>query len=145
MKIYLHNKGLTFACQRKIKINLLSVEGGKKSVLRIGLNRLTVADACGRTQQAIGEYERGVSMPGGQALIGFSNLGADIQYILTSIRPEEKLVMAEAKPDCEKREEIETRGENRVDSGTVDPRERAVLDLYRGLSKDDRARIPRGY
>ncbi|MCU7842168.1 MAG: hypothetical protein KZQ94_22705 [Candidatus Thiodiazotropha sp. (ex Troendleina suluensis)] len=59
---------------------------------RLSLSRKEVAVACGRTQQGIGEYERGVSMPGGQALLGFSGLGADVNYILTGSRCERQKV-----------------------------------------------------
>lgn len=53
---------------------------------RLGLQRAAVAGACGKTPQAIGEYERGVSYPGGEAMLGFAKIGMDVQYIFTGLR-----------------------------------------------------------
>ena len=53
---------------------------------RLGLSRAAIAKEAGRTPQAIGEFERGVAWPGGEALAAFARLGADIQYVLTGVR-----------------------------------------------------------
>ena len=53
---------------------------------RLGSTRAAVAESCGKTPQAIGEYERGASYPGSEALLGFARIGMDTQFILTGVR-----------------------------------------------------------
>ena len=65
---------------------------------RLGLSRAIVAESCGKTPQAIGEYERGVSYPGSEALLGFVKLGMDVQYILTGVRSVNLYQVAEEAP-----------------------------------------------
>lgn len=84
---------------------------------RLGLSRAVIATESCKTPQAIGEYERGVSWPGSEALVGFAKLGADVQYILTGVR-----AGASSK------------------EGALSREEEAILDLFRGLNKIDRAR-----
>ncbi len=90
------------------------------------LSRAQVAEKTGKTVQAIGEYERGVSWPGAEALIGYLKMGADIVYILTGRRSGRVAEYAASY----------TTGE-----GALPTDERTMLDLYRGLSKKDRALI----
>jgi transcriptional regulator with XRE-family HTH domain len=52
---------------------------------KLGFSRAELANQCGKTPQAIGEYERGISFPGGGMLVSYAGLGADIQYILTGV------------------------------------------------------------
>ena len=53
---------------------------------RLNKSRADVARACGNTSQAIGQFERGTSLPGGAVLAGYARIGADVQYILTGVR-----------------------------------------------------------
>ncbi|TVO70879.1 helix-turn-helix domain-containing protein [Sedimenticola selenatireducens] len=104
---------------------------------RLRLSRADVALACERTPQGIGEYERGVSMPGGQALIGFAGLGADINYILTGIRTLSVDQVAEEHPEYTQKQKEETATE----AGALSPRDRIWLEIGQQLSEDDRTRL----
>ena len=53
---------------------------------RLGLRQAEIADLCGITRETWGQYERGLTVPGGNALACFAANGADIQYILTGKR-----------------------------------------------------------
>ena len=53
---------------------------------RLQLNQAEAADLCGVIRGTWGKYERGILVPGGNALVCFAANGADIQYILTGKR-----------------------------------------------------------
>lgn len=52
---------------------------------RISLSQKQLADACGKTREAIGKYERNLMMPGGDVLSVCYELGFDIKYVLTGV------------------------------------------------------------
>lgn len=68
--------------EEKLSIGLRMVEERK----RLAKSRADLAKVCGKTPQAIGEFERGVSYPGGAVLAGYARAGADPLYILTGRR-----------------------------------------------------------
>ena len=53
---------------------------------RLGLKQSEAADLCFVARTTWGQYERGLVVPGGNALFYFASHGADIQYILTGKR-----------------------------------------------------------
>lgn len=53
---------------------------------RLGLSQAEAAETCGVSREIWGKYERGLTMPGSEALYAFANFGADIQYVFTGIR-----------------------------------------------------------
>lgn len=76
-------------------------------------------------------------MPGGQALIGFAGLGADINYILTGIRTLSVDQVAEEHPEYTQKQKEETATE----AGALSPRDRIWLEIGQQLSEDDRTRL----
>lgn len=69
---------MSIEIEEKLSIGLRMGEERK----RLGKSRAELANACGKTPQAIGEFERGVSYPGGAVLAGYARAGADVLYIL---------------------------------------------------------------
>jgi transcriptional regulator with XRE-family HTH domain len=53
---------------------------------RLGLSQAEAAEKCGVSREIWGKYERGLTMPGSEALYAFAHSGADIQYVFTGIR-----------------------------------------------------------
>lgn len=75
--------------------------------------------------ETLKKYEGDKRTPGGEALIAFARLGADVHYILTG----DRAGYVADKPAEDGRSEI------------PDKEEQAVLDLYRGLAPEDRDRV----
>lgn len=53
---------------------------------RLGLSQAEAAEKCGVSREIWGKYERGITMPGSEALYAFAHSGADMQYVFTGIR-----------------------------------------------------------
>ncbi len=53
---------------------------------RLGLNQETAGEKCGVSREMWGKYERGKAAMGGDVLMHFANVGADVQYVLTGVR-----------------------------------------------------------
>lgn len=53
---------------------------------RLKLSQAEAAEKCGVSREIWGKYERGVTMPGSEALYAFAHSGADMQYVFTGIR-----------------------------------------------------------
>lgn len=73
----------------------------------LGLSQAEAAAAASVTREHWGRCERGVAIPGGEMLAGFSIAGGDIVYVLTGVRP------------------------NAATSRHLDPKEQVILDAYR--------------
>lgn len=70
-------------------VNLNSLIGGriKEERQRLGLKQTEIAEKAGISREMWGKYERGVAIPGGEVLFSFAAAGADIQYLMTGLRP----------------------------------------------------------
>ncbi len=86
-----------------MNFNSLAAPRIKEERERLGLTQAEAGDRCGVSREIWGKYERGKAAPGGEVLFAFAQIGGDIQYILTGQRV----------------------------SGTLPPREAALLDNYR--------------
>lgn len=53
---------------------------------RLGLSQAEAAEKCGVSREIWGKYERGITMPGSEALYAFAHYGADMQYVFTGVR-----------------------------------------------------------
>lgn len=97
---------------------------------RLGKSRAEIAHACGNTPQAIGQFERGDSFPGGAVLTGYVRLGADVQYILTGVRSSNLSDVADGTGTYK----IEKR------MGALSRDEEVLVEKYRQLKPGDRTR-----
>lgn len=70
---------------------------------RLGKSRAELAKVCNKSTQAIGQFERGTSLPGSEVLIAYADAGADVLYILTGRRESlrQKSEVREASPSYE--------------------------------------------
>lgn len=62
---------------------------------RLGFSQADAASNCGVSREVWGRYERGAAVPGGEVLHAFAHLGADIQFILTGLRPAVQVTAAQ--------------------------------------------------
>lgn len=52
---------------------------------RLALNQADAAALCGVSRETWGKYERGSMVPGGDVLLSFAIIGANVQYILRGV------------------------------------------------------------
>lgn len=93
----------------------------REETKRLGLNQATAGRACGVSREMWGKYERGESMPGGEVLFTFAQLGANLHYIAT--------------------------GSNQISERLADysltPEKEKLLENYEHCSEDDQRTIQR--
>jgi transcriptional regulator with XRE-family HTH domain len=69
-----------------VKNNSLIGNFLKEERKRLGLSQAEAAEKCGISREIWGKYERGITMPGSEALYAFAHSGADMQYVFTGVR-----------------------------------------------------------
>lgn len=101
-----------------VGVNLNSLIGDriKEERQRLGLKQTEIAEKAGISREMWGKYERGIAIPGGEVLFSFAAAGADIQYLMTGLRPHT--------PD-------------------LSPRTAALVDNFENMADEDKRAIER--
>lgn len=65
---------------------MINTKGLKEERQRLGFTQATIAEHCGISREMWCRYERGASVPSGDVLHQFCQLGGDVQFVLSGAR-----------------------------------------------------------
>lgn len=65
---------------------MINAQGLKEERQRLGFTQAEIAEQCGISREMWCRYERSASVPSGDVLHQFSQLGGDVQFVLSGAR-----------------------------------------------------------
>lgn len=100
--------------------------------LRIGRTQEDLAEFCGVTRRTISRIENEKTPPSGDILTKFSQLGIDVQFVLTGVRSKNLDAVAE---------EAGSYNADPQGVGAVSREEQKIIEMYRKLRPPERTRL----